>query len=506
MWKDANLHINGVVDVKDLTCTSCHGDPVTKSPAPPLGTKGETLTTQLAVGAHSKHLGSSAWHKQVACEECHTVPVDTGHSNGIVDLAFGTLASTGGVKPNFDVNTATCSNAYCHGVTLQPAKVGGQTKQVPVWTQVDETFNACGASCHTNPPGGKHPQNNQCNLCHTAVVSSYDPATSQTVWADATLHINGVVDSNQYHALPNWVSPKFLANGAVNPSHHGSTFFVANQQKDDKNTACTSCHGADWSGGTVNVSCGNNGVGCHGANPAANNGGDWKSCNFCHGNANLNNPPGGVGNEKDSSSLAVGRHGPHLTSSATHVALTCDRCHTVPSAGDVSHVLGYVPSLDLSSAGHHGDVTFPPLPAVSYNTGLMTFSADAVLGSPVNERGTCTGACHSNGKGGAPVVTPYWAGGSWTAGSCGNCHAAKPTTGHHGEHLSGGNNVACTVCHPDAASASHVNGVRDVLAAITPTTPYVGNITATRPVSGGCTTSVRCSGTCHGENHSSYCW
>ncbi|HQR31000.1 MAG TPA: CxxxxCH/CxxCH domain-containing protein, partial [Anaeromyxobacteraceae bacterium] len=51
--------------------------------------------------------------RAVACEECHTLPTTTAHANGKVDLAFGTLATTGGASPAW--NGTTCSNVYCHG-------------------------------------------------------------------------------------------------------------------------------------------------------------------------------------------------------------------------------------------------------------------------------------------------------------------------------------------------------------------------------------------------------
>jgi hypothetical protein len=35
--------------------------------------------------------------RAVACAECHPVPSSASHANGVVDLRFGTLATTGGV-------------------------------------------------------------------------------------------------------------------------------------------------------------------------------------------------------------------------------------------------------------------------------------------------------------------------------------------------------------------------------------------------------------------------
>ncbi len=503
VWKDPTLHIDGKIDVKVLTCTTCHGDAATNNPAPPKGTHGETLTTQPAVGAHAQHLAPSTWHRQVDCKDCHAVPDITTHANGTVDFLWSAVSTAMGSVPQFDAGAATCSGAYCHGGKLLDAATA---KTNPVWTQVDGSFKACGAACHMTPPGGTHPAVTNCALCHAGVVASVNPGTGAVAWANAALHVDGVVEKNNYHTLADWTSPKFAANGVANPNHHGYGYFLVNHGKDDKGTNCTDCHGADYNGGSVGISCNNSTVNCHGANPAGGTEGDWKACNFCHGTATQNNPPTGVANESTSLSLAVGRHAQHITASTTHIPLDCTRCHIIPFFGDLAHTQQYAPSADLSTTGHHGDVTFAAPPAGVNNTGSMIWNVAAAVGAPVAQRGTCMGACHSNGRGGAPLVTPYWAGGNWNAGSCASCHAATPTTGHHDTHLGGNDFVlACTSCHPDAASASHVNGLRDVLGTIVGL-PYVGGVTSTRPTTGGCTTSVRCNGTCHGEVHTNYCW
>ena len=248
-------------------------------------------------------------------------------------------------------------------------------------------------------------------------------------------------------------------------------------------TACTQCHGADFNGGISGVSCNN--VNCHG-------GKDWKICTFCHGNAATNQiqPPLGVADENTTGTLAVGRHTAHLASSTTHLAFACTTCHAVPAAGDVAHAMEYVASADLSTPGHHGDTLFTA-GAVG-----MTFNVAGTQGAPVTARGTCLGACHSDGRGGAPLVTPYWAGGSWNAGSCGSCHAASPNTARHGDHAG---KVACSTCHPAANTATHMNGSRDVVCEV------AGMCKA--PNSGAaCGNRWTCTGTCHGDGHGGRCW
>lgn len=196
-FKDPSLHINGKVDLAPgpgLTCTTCHGDPI-GGPAPPKGTKGETLTTQAAVGAHAQHLADSIWHRNVECLDCHVMPTTISHSNGKVDFSWGPPSNADGATPAFNIADNTCTNTYCHGSTLLAPIAGGTVNRLPVWTQVDGTQSQCGTTCHTNPPGGAHPTMTTCELCHGSVVTSFAAGDPPTVkWKNAALHINGVVD------------------------------------------------------------------------------------------------------------------------------------------------------------------------------------------------------------------------------------------------------------------------------------------------------------------------
>jgi predicted CxxxxCH...CXXCH cytochrome family protein len=481
-WNNAALHVDGKIDLATLNCTTCHGDAVSNDPSPPKAVNGATVTGDPGVGAHAQHLGISTWHRDGACTDCHQVPASNLHTNGVTEIAFGAPGNADGALPAYDKGQTTCTGSYCHGTTLQPAKTGATAVTAPKWNKVDGSQSACGSSCHTNPPGGTHSQHADCKICHTAVIAAFDTQTSAAVWFDRVKHINGTVESNKYHDLGGWTSPKFNAN------HHGSKYFVANQQKDEHNAACTQCHGADLLGGTVGVSCNTS---CHN--------GDWRSCDFCHGTKpGQSAPPIGVANETAITTLGVGRHTAHLTASATHTAIACPTCHLVPATGDVSHALGYVFSANLATPGHHGDVTF----SGAATTG-MGFNVNATSGNPVTARGTCSGGCHSNGKGGAPAVTAYWAGGNWTKGSCTACHGNPPKNGEHSKHMQEG--LTCLSCHPAANGASHMNGKRDVNATITG--PQGGSVKATPPTgTGNCATAYRCTGSCHGENHQSECW
>jgi predicted CxxxxCH...CXXCH cytochrome family protein len=227
------------------------------------------------------------------------------------------------------------------------------------------------------------------------------------------------------------------------------------------------------------------------------------TCTSCHGTGAAQvNPPVGVGGEATTNTLAVGRHTAHLTASASHLAVACNTCHVVPGAGDVAHTAGYVASASLAAPGHHGDVTF-----ANQAVG-MAFDVNATQGAPVTARGTCLGACHSNGRGGAPAVTPYWAGGAWPAG-CGGCHAGTMQT-LPGRHPTHNGEAACTDCHTPANSATHMNGVRNVNAAIVGNVPGGGGGVVTlapgAPGNNCAAGQVQCNGTCHGKGHAPRCW
>ena len=189
-------HIDGTVDVV-TACDSCHGS--AGNPAPPTSTTGATSTTDRGVGAHRSHLGPKTWHAEVTCDECHIVPVttsDPGHVGPLpAETTFGSLAQSGGAKPKW--NGATCTNVYCHGATLDG---GAGSNTAPTWTAVDGTQAACG-TCHGLPPGGTHPQNSQCSVCHGAVIAADGGIINPS------LHIDGLVQASggpcgSCHALP----------------------------------------------------------------------------------------------------------------------------------------------------------------------------------------------------------------------------------------------------------------------------------------------------------------
>lgn len=385
-------HLDGKIDLAPLQCTSCHGDPATGSSAPPLGIRGETETSSRAVGAHSAHLEPSAWRRQTLCTDCHLVPTAQTHADGKVEVAFGGPAKADGAAPSYSGTQASCANVYCHGNTLLPPNPGETVKRTPVWTQVDGSFNACGSSCHTNPPGGSHPRNGQCSSCHGAVVDA------SGVIASGALHVNGTVEvnpapCNSCHGSAANSAPPVSTTGASSTS----SLEVGAHQKHladgslRKAVACGECHqvpaasgdpghldpapsevvfgalgktgGATPAWNRASASC--SGSYCHGAtlgggtlkNPIWTTvNGSQVGCGSCHGNppppphpanATCNSCHPATVNAQGNIDVAGGRH---IDGKADVVGSTCTSCHGSPATSDPAPPLGTKGETATSSA------------------------------------------------------------------------------------------------------------------------------------------------------------
>jgi len=173
------------------TCTACHGSD--GNPAPPTGLRGETSTTQPAVGAHRLHLSDTAIRQAIPCGECHVVPQTVespGHLRGPL-LTFGALAAARGSSPSFDPAAVRCSGVYCHGAN---ASIHGGTATEPVWTYASPPDfslpppETC-TGCHGWPPPPPHPQLTTCAGCHGRTVKP-----DGTIDVAGGKHVNGTVD------------------------------------------------------------------------------------------------------------------------------------------------------------------------------------------------------------------------------------------------------------------------------------------------------------------------
>jgi predicted CxxxxCH...CXXCH cytochrome family protein len=184
-------HVNGTVEKIALTCHSCHGSAA--SDAPPTDTTGASIAAR--VGAHQAHVAgrifSDGLGGNTSCSQCHgTLPTVPTHANGVVNIGWGSIATTNFATPTPTVTSVTpgsaitCTN-FCHNVKTVSGGSTGGTKASITWT---ETLSACN-SCHAIPSsGGRHTSVNEhetaCSVCH--------PASYSSTTVDPALHVNGV--------------------------------------------------------------------------------------------------------------------------------------------------------------------------------------------------------------------------------------------------------------------------------------------------------------------------
>jgi len=404
---DPSRHIDGNLDVDgDLACDSCHGGG--GDPSPPIDTLGNSGTSSRGVGAHRNHLGTSSWHKEVQCAQCHQVPAtvgSVGHNDTPLpaELRFGALAA------GTTWNGTRCSNSYCHGATLG----AGGTATSPVWTNVNGSQSTCTA-CHGAPPPAPHPNDSACENCHGEVAG-----TGLTI-ATPAKHIDGVLQVTSVHPA-DWVEPT---------PKHGVEF----NQKGPAGCATADCHGLTLTGGASGVGCDD----CHSG---------WKTdCTFCHGGTDnaTGAPPEAWNGGTARTLLGVGAHTDHVEARPTHAAWNCVTCHTPPSSAlSPGHIDG---------DGGRAEVVFSSLnPAATY------------AGT-----GTCSSLyCHGNGRSNNGSIS--WTTNPTLA--CSSCHPdnGRNMSGRHEKHVVE-RRMACSDCHKTVVNSSkaiiapalHVDGTKQV--------------------------------------------
>jgi predicted CxxxxCH...CXXCH cytochrome family protein len=429
----------------DGACTLCHGDPGRQATAlnphlpaaPPAGTNGETLVADRAVGAHQLHLNDNAIRGAISCSECHVVPTSPAHTNGTVDIAFGTLATANGTitAPPPSWNGNSCSASYCHG------NFEFGIPNAPVWTAA--RADACG-TCHDLPPSSAtttHPAlaaaatRSTCNACHPATVK-----TDGTIDIPGGKHIDGNQDilADAQHPA-GWLTLT-------------STDFHAYKAELNINS-CLKCHVASGTATVTTVRCSD----CHGAG--------WETnCTMCHGGTdNATGAPPVVTwayrapAQAAEAALRTGAHTSHLEATlGLSSPIACGECHVVPAnAFSAGHIDGPTATLTWGALATHGGVS------PSWTRGSASCSASY---------------CHGNFTNGKTGNAPVWTGTSQAA--CGTCHNVPPTSGTtingvgaHTWHVvaAAGPNLGCGTCHTGYTAASvvaatHVNGTVDVQA------------------------------------------
>jgi predicted CxxxxCH...CXXCH cytochrome family protein len=171
---------------------------------------------------------------------------------------------------------------------------------------------------------------------------------------------------------------------------------------------CQQCHGDDYAGGAVGVSCSQSG--CHAQAPIA--------CTTCHGSNGSPRP-------------SAGAHGAHEA--------YCSTCHQVPAETTASverHASG-----DASTLVRFSGVAVPDA------------GADAAPPEWNQAPQRCTNTyCHG-------AVSPVWT--SPTPIGCGGCHGAPPADHAKWQRVAG-TTAQCKDCHPDPSGPTHIDGVLEV--------------------------------------------
>ena len=225
---NAAVHLNGTIDVSNLSCTSCHGSAarvsvagadLNQAAAPPVDTAG--ATTGVAVGTHLAHVNpavAGAIYKPVACTECHVNNTSGAHSNGVVNVTFATAtgANLGSYAPTFvqgnGTTTQTTCATYCHGSSLNATTTRGS---VASWTWNGAAAD-CG-SCHKSPPGTANHHNaaalTTCSRCHGGTVNA-----TGAVNVAGGLHVNGAIDTSTLTCATCHGNATLAASGLQDPN------------------------------------------------------------------------------------------------------------------------------------------------------------------------------------------------------------------------------------------------------------------------------------------------
>lgn len=193
-------HDNGVTD-----CTTCHS----------------SLPSR---GAHAAHLPDTL-EFGASCESCHSVPTEwdaVGHvflEDGSLDpppvevMLSGKAAEDGPSMaregpPQYDPETASCDNVYCHGDTFADANAA---ITMPVWTGgIDQA--ACG-TCHGLPPENHGMGLDECHLCHGEVVDADLNIIAPELHVDTMLQVVEGDQCTLCHGMGDDPAPPFDLSG-----------------------------------------------------------------------------------------------------------------------------------------------------------------------------------------------------------------------------------------------------------------------------------------------------
>ena len=397
-------------------CDSCHGNPPTADTfGGPSGLASSPKTGSTTAGSHSFHATSEG--RNFACAVCHSNSVGTGatHRDGTISLGFVNLLGTGNSAGSYDGQTGanyestdsgtsvtnggtkTCSNIYCHGVSMAP---NGGTNTSPKW---DDPLTAACGTCHgataANPPTrGSHTKHAgsgsggralECTACHLGYPTN---------------HIDGSVNWSLDTSTYSWLSGAQY-RGAVSGS---ATPVPSTTYGSCSNVYCHSNVQTSPPGGALTYAAPQWGNALSG------------QCGTCHKGDGVNG---------NATLMDSGSHAKHTST----YSLVCSSCHNNAGYGTSKH------------ADHNVDVAFSA--GGSYSGS----------GTPGETYGTCSNVyCHSNSLG--AYQNPTW--GNTSTGQCGTCHgvlaATPPASAAHTKHVGAAANYrfSCSKCHDSVVNST----------------------------------------------------
>jgi predicted CxxxxCH...CXXCH cytochrome family protein len=449
----------GISNISCLNTAGCHGAAVS-SPHSPKPWRGGTRT-------HTNTDQSNA----PICALCHT----NGANSSVQPSPFDSGAAPG------CFNNTLCHAAVGHPAGwADPSAHGTTAKSAPTSTA---GFSYC-QTCHGSDfTGGT--ANQSCFTCHQAGSTGTPPHAFPWLPGDtyvhtttdqgnapvcALCHLNNRTPPS-YATVPAGTTPdcfnNTLCHGAVghaagwaNPNSHGAA------AKSAPGTAtgfsyCQSCHGNDFTGGTVNQSC----FTCHqagttGTPPHAfpwlpgdtyvhttTDQGNAPVCGLCH-----------LGNRQPPAYVTLSQTVGCFDNTLCHATPTCGTCHAIPPNGAVSpNVAGqHAPHIAVSTiivcATCHTGAGYGTALHQNGNVDVIidpTYNAKSGAASYNSTNNTCTTvSCHGG------QTTPGWLSGTVidVNTQCTSCHASGTAqynsyhSGHHQNHVVD-EGIACYTCH-----------------------------------------------------------
>ncbi len=219
---------------------------------------------------------------------------------------------------------------------------------------------------------------------------------------------------------------------------------------------CAQCHGADFSGGTVDASC----LNCHNQPEGP------EACNTCHGSfadPSRIAPPVDLNNNSETTSKTVGAHSKHLYDNTLGNNVPCQSCHNVPQTiYDPEHFDGNnVAEVNLKDlAVIHGgtNAAYDQTAGTCSNTychGSFEYYRDSAV--------TTNQFAYTADKMVGLNKTVDWTKVDQNEAECGSCHGLPPE-GHISAPL-----TACYQCHEGVIDATgkiidrtkHINGEKN---------------------------------------------